>query len=134
MSILDELDALETGKAEQYDERQEDVTLPTRIYGSQLLVRMIGELQEELVKKKSTIILSENVLARSAAGSVIAEILVIGDNAFDSPRYVYFNGPHQRDKYKVGDKVLIKRMSGTTVPGSKGTFQTIDDDAIMAVY
>lgn len=119
---------------EQYNEELGDVVLPTKNPGCGILIKMIGELQEEQAKKSSLIVLSEDIMNKSAAGSVLAEILQIGDNAFISPRFVYFNGVGMRDKFHVGDKVLIKRMAGTIIPGSKGTFQIIDDDAILSIY
>lgn len=131
MSLAHELGV---GGVELYDEKLGEVKLPSKNPGCGILIRMIGELQEELAKSTSLIVLSEDIRNRSAAGSVVAEILQIGDNAFNSPRFVYFNGAGLRDKYCVGDRVLIKRMSGTIIPGSKGTFQIIDDDAILSIY
>lgn len=117
-----------------YNETLDDVKIPQRIPGCGILIRMIGELQEEQKKTGGLILLSEDIKNRSSAGSVLAEILKIGDNAFKSARFIYFNGSDIGDKIAVGDKVLIKRMAGTIIPGSKGVFQIIEDDAIMAVY
>ncbi len=124
------------GLAEKIDfnETEADVTIPKRIPGCGILIKMIGELQEAQKKTGGLILLSEDIKNRSSAGSVLAEILKIGDNAFSSARFVYFNGNGIGDKIAVGDKVLIKRMAGTVIPGSKGVFQIIEDDAIMAVY
>lgn len=121
-------------EAIDYDETASDVTLPKKLPGCSILIRMVGELQEEQKKTGGVILLSEDIRNRSSAGSVLAEILKIGDNAFKSARFVYFNGADIGDKVAVGDRVLIKRMAGTVIPGSKGVFQIIEDDAIMAVY
>lgn len=130
----EELVGTEFGEDFRYDETVNDVILPKKVAPCKLLVKMIGELQTELNKNKSGIILPEQILNRSSAGSVVCEILQIGDQAFKSERFVYMNGAGWEEKYKIGDKILIKRMAGTILPGSKGTFQVIDDSAVEANY
>lgn len=128
--------AEDIGLAEKidYNESVDDVKLPKRIPGCGILIKMIGELQEEQKKTGGLIILSEDIKNRSSSGSVLAEILQIGDNAFKSPRFIYFHGQDIGNKVAVGDRILIKRMAGTVIPGSKGVFQIIEDDAIMGIY
>jgi co-chaperonin GroES (HSP10) len=117
-----------------YDETPEDVILPKTVSPCKILVKMIGELQADLAKNKSNIYIPTALKQKSSAGSVVCEILQIGSQCFKSGRFIYMHGEGWENEYKVGDKVLIKRYSGNIIPGSKGTFQIIDDDALCANY
>jgi len=93
--------------------------------GFNILVEMIPEL------KVGSIILTQDVLDRSAAGNVRVKVLKVGPYAFKSERFLYLRGGDGTSWVKPGKIYEIKRWAGTPVVGSKGRYQYVDDEQFL---